>query len=151
MLLTQFKSLSLSKPSFHVSPPPPLSLLRKPSLSPPPPVGLRITNRKMMQGRVICDTNDKTVNVVVVRLAPHPKYHKRVRIKKKYQVHDPDNRFKVGDMIVLQKSRPFSKTKSFLALPVPPRNVRKPKEVAPAEEEEEEEEEIGIPLESQQS
>ncbi|KAI8544451.1 hypothetical protein RHMOL_Rhmol08G0297800 [Rhododendron molle] len=148
MLLTQFKSLSLSKPSFHVSPPP-LSLFRKPSLSPPPPVGLRITNMKTMQGRVICDTNDKTVNVVVVRLAKHPKYHKWVRIKKKYQVHDPDNRFKVGDMVVLQRSRPISKTKHFLALPVPPRNVRKPKEVAPAAEEEEEE--IGIPLESQQS
>ncbi|KAG5537706.1 hypothetical protein RHGRI_024980 [Rhododendron griersonianum] len=148
MLLTQFKSLSLSKPSFHVYPPPPsLSLLRKPSLSPPPPVGLRITNMKTMQGRVICDTNDKTVNVVVVRLAKHPKYHRLIRIKKKYQVHDPDNRFKVGDKIVLQRSRPISKTKHFLALPVPPRNVRKPKEVAPAEEEEE----IGIPLESQQS
>ncbi|KAF7135529.1 hypothetical protein RHSIM_Rhsim08G0223400 [Rhododendron simsii] len=104
---------------------------------------------KTMQGRVICDTNDKTVNVVVVRLAQHPKYHRRVRIKKKYQAHDPDNRFKVGDMVVLQRSRPISKTKSFLALPVPPRNVKKPKEVAPAAEEEEGE--IGIPLESQQS
>ncbi|KAH7867123.1 hypothetical protein Vadar_029091 [Vaccinium darrowii] len=101
---------------------------------------------KMMQGRVVCDTNDKTVNVSVTRLAKHPKYHRWVRIKKKFQAHDPDNRFKVGDRVLLQRSRPISKTKAFIAIPVPPRNV-KSKEVSPPPPPPEE---IGIPLESQQ-
>lgn len=85
-----------------------------------------------MQGRVVCATNDKTVAVEVVRLAPHPKYKRRVRMKKKYQAHDPDNVFKVGDVVRLEKSRPISKTKSFVALPVLKRN------------------DLGIPMESQQ-
>lgn len=92
---------------------------------------------KKMQGRVVCATSDKTVAVEVVRLAPHPKYKRRVRMKKKYQAHDPDNQFKVGDFVQLEKSRPISKTKTFIAVPVPPRNAPKPIG-------------LGIPLQSQQ-
>lgn len=94
-----------------------------------------------MQGRVVCSTNDKTVAVEVVRLAPHPKYKRRVRKKKKYQAHDPENRFKVGDFVQLQKSRPISKTKTFVALPAVV--TRSPKAAGSAPEE------LGIPLQSQ--
>ncbi|KAK1300681.1 hypothetical protein QJS10_CPB13g00918 [Acorus calamus] len=78
---------------------------------------------KKMQGRVVCATNDKTVAVEVVRLAPHPKYKRRVRKKKTFQAHDPDNAFNVGDLVQLERSRPISKNKCFLAVPVPPRNT----------------------------
>lgn len=98
---------------------------------------------RSMQGRVVCDTNDKTVAVEVVRLAPHPKYKRRVRKKKKYQAHDPENQFKVGDLVQLEKSRPISKTKTFVAIPVPARNRPKSQEAAEGE--------LGIPLESQQT
>ncbi|KAK7402295.1 hypothetical protein VNO78_14448 [Psophocarpus tetragonolobus] len=81
---------------------------------------------KSMQGKVVCATNDKTVAVEVVRLAPHPKYKRRERKKKKYQAHDPDNQFNVGDLVLLQKTRPISKTKAFLALPVPKRPSNPP-------------------------
>lgn len=93
---------------------------------------------------MVCATNDKTVAVEVVRLAPHPKYKRRVRKKKKYQAHDPDNQFKVGDVVRLEKSRPISKTKSFVALPVAARGGRK------AEGGGEAGNDLGIPLESQQ-
>ncbi|KAE8699472.1 30S ribosomal protein S17 [Hibiscus syriacus] len=93
---------------------------------------------KSLQGRVVCATNDKTVSVEVVRLAPHPKYKRRVRKKKKFQAHDLDNQFKVGDYVQLEKSRPISKTKTFIAVPVPSRNGKQDKG------------EIGIPLESNQ-
>ncbi|OMO66668.1 Ribosomal protein S17 [Corchorus olitorius] len=96
---------------------------------------------RSMQGRVVCATNDKTVSVEVVRLAPHPKYKRRVRKKKKFQAHDPDNQFKVGDYVQLEKSKPISKTKAFIAVPAPLRNIRPVKE---------ETGELGIPLESQQ-
>ncbi|XP_028789112.1 30S ribosomal protein S17, chloroplastic [Neltuma alba] len=82
----------------------------------------------------------KTVAVEVVRLAPHPKYKRRVRKKKKYQAHDPENQFKVGDLVQLEKSRPLSKTKTFVAVAVPPRGSKKDEASG----------EIGIPLESQQ-
>ncbi|XP_028085365.1 30S ribosomal protein S17, chloroplastic-like [Camellia sinensis] len=90
---------------------------------------------KTLQGRVVCATNDKTVAVEVVRLAPYPKYKRRVRKKKKFQAHDP--------YVQLEKSRPISKTKTFIAIPIAARNVPKPKEVPPPE--------LGLPLESQQT
>uniref|UniRef100_A0A2N9FC56 Small ribosomal subunit protein uS17c n=1 Tax=Fagus sylvatica TaxID=28930 RepID=A0A2N9FC56_FAGSY len=151
--LPPIHSLKLSTPFLHGSTP--LSLLSKPtsSLTPQsqslshtflPP----IRAMKSMQGKVVCATSDKTVAVEVVRLAPHPKYKRRVRKKKKYQAHDPDNKFKVGDIVQLEKSRPISKTKTFIAVPVLNRNLRK----KPTEKEGEEEvpKELGIPLESQQ-
>uniref|UniRef100_A0A5B7BHE2 Small ribosomal subunit protein uS17c n=1 Tax=Davidia involucrata TaxID=16924 RepID=A0A5B7BHE2_DAVIN len=146
-LVPPLKALKLTTPFLHGSSP--TSLLNKPSssLSPPnshPPHTFLppIRAMKSLQGRVLCSTNDKTVAVEVVRLAPHPKYKRRVRKKKTYQAHDPENRFKVGDFVQLEKSRPISKNKTFVAVPVPKRNVGKPKEAVPSE--------LGLPLESQQ-
>uniref|UniRef100_A0A1D1YP38 30S ribosomal protein S17, chloroplastic n=1 Tax=Anthurium amnicola TaxID=1678845 RepID=A0A1D1YP38_9ARAE len=131
-------------PFFHGSP----SLLpfpTRPSSLPPhqahSPLPLTVRAMRNMQGRVVCATNDKTVAVEVVRLAPHPKYKRRVRKKKTYQAHDPDNLFKVGDLVQLEKSRPISKNKAFVALPVAPRNAPKPAEAVPQD--------LGLPLESQ--
>ncbi|OAY76033.1 30S ribosomal protein S17, chloroplastic-like [Ananas comosus] len=99
----------------------------------PPPSSLPVVRAmKKLQGRVVCATNDKTVAVEVVRLAPHPKYKRRVRKKKKYQAHDPENLFKVGDFVQLEKSRPISKTKTFLAVPVAARNAPKPVDPVPS-------------------
>ncbi|KAF8025593.1 hypothetical protein BT93_F2434 [Corymbia citriodora subsp. variegata] len=113
--------------------------LRSPVISLPP-----IRAMRSLQGRVVCATSDKTVAVEVTRLAPHPKYKRRVRKKKKYQAHDPDNRFKVGDFVQLEKSRPISKTKTFIAVPVAPRNAR-----AASKSGGDGEGELGLPLESQ--
>ncbi|KAI3803400.1 hypothetical protein L1987_31551 [Smallanthus sonchifolius] len=78
-----------------------------------------------LQGRVICTTNDKTVNVEVVRLAPHPKCKRRVRKKKTFQAHDPENQFQIGDIVLLEECKPVSKKKTFLAVPVPKRTASK--------------------------
>ncbi|XP_062155708.1 small ribosomal subunit protein uS17c [Alnus glutinosa] len=139
------QSLKLSTPFLHGSAS--LSLLSKPtsSLTPQSHTFLPpIRAMKSLQGKVVCATNDKTVAVEVVRLAPHPKYKRRVRKKKKYQAHDPDNLFKVGDLVQLEKSRPISKTKTFIAVPLQSRNSKK------KAAEEDVPKELGIPLESQQ-
>ncbi|CAM8992106.1 unnamed protein product [Rhodiola kirilowii] len=118
--------LQLSNPFIHGSSPK-LPLLAKPTtpirnlthtFTPP------IRAMKSLQGRVVATVNDKTVAVEVTRLAPHPKYKRRVRKKKKYQAHDPDNVFKVGDFVQLEKCRPISKTKTFLAIPVPDKRIK---------------------------
>ncbi|KAG7590895.1 Ribosomal protein S17/S11 [Arabidopsis suecica] len=142
-LTSSLQALKLSSPFAHGSTP--LSSLSKPNSFPNhrmPALVPVIRAMKTMQGRVVCATSDKTVAVEVTRLAPHPKYKRRVRMKKKYQAHDPDNQFKVGDVVRLEKSRPISKTKSFVALPVVPRAARKA-EAGAADL-------LGIPLESQQ-
>jgi small subunit ribosomal protein S17 len=91
----------------------------------------RIEAARQLTGRVVTTKANKTVGVEVVRLAPHPKYHRRERIKKKYQAHDPENQFKVGDVVELVASRPISKTKHFLAVPVPPRDTRRKAQLLP--------------------
>ncbi|KAG8481905.1 hypothetical protein CXB51_026709 [Gossypium anomalum] len=121
----------LSKPNSSLSCQP----LKSPAFLPP------IRAMKSMQGKVVCATNDTTVSVEVVRLAPDPKYKRRVRKKKKFQAHDPDNQFQVGDIVQLEKSRPISKTKTFIAVPIPSKNGK------PGNEETGE---LGIPSESNQ-
>ncbi|GFP81862.1 30S ribosomal protein s17 chloroplastic [Phtheirospermum japonicum] len=155
MLLTsppilQFKSLSLSTPFLHGATAANHTHLFRPTTTsatrPPSSAVIPVIKAmKLLQGKVVCSTNDKTVAVEVVRLAPHPKYKRRVRKKKKYQAHDPLNQFKVGDLVQLEKGRPISKNKTFWAVPVPPRAGGKPKGGAVAEPPKE----LGIPLESQ--
>jgi small subunit ribosomal protein S17 len=111
----------------------PLHLHLTPSnaVAPRPALLGRISAAKQLTGRVVTTKADKTVGVEVVRLAPHPKYHRRERINKKYQAHDPENRFRVGDVVELLRSRPISKTKHFLAVPVPPRDTRRKAQLLP--------------------
>ena len=69
--------------------------------------------RRILQGKVVSDVNDKTVVVRVERRVTHPMYKKIIRLSKRYQAHDPDNRFKVGDTVRIRECRPLSATKRF--------------------------------------
>ncbi|KAG8066836.1 hypothetical protein GUJ93_ZPchr0004g40524 [Zizania palustris] len=109
----------------------PLRLQANGAAAAPVTAALTIKAAKQVTGRVVTTKADKTVGVEVVRLAPHPKYKRRERIKKKYQAHDPDNQFKVGDVVELRRSRPISKTKHFLAVPLPPRDTRRKSQLLP--------------------
>jgi small subunit ribosomal protein S17 len=64
-------------------------------------------------GRVISDKNDKTITVVVESYRTDSLYGKRVRSTKKYTAHDEDNDAKVGDKVLIEETRPLSKTKRY--------------------------------------
>lgn len=66
-----------------------------------------------MQGVVISDKMDKTVVVKVERRIQHPLYKKFIRRSKKYSAHDPDNAFKIGDLVKIRECRPISKRKRW--------------------------------------
>ena len=72
--------------------------------------------KRLLQGIVVSDKSDKTVVVDVERRFTHPILKKTVRRTKKYQAHDPENRFKVGDRVVIQESKPISKTKRWVVI-----------------------------------
>jgi small subunit ribosomal protein S17 len=72
--------------------------------------------KRLLQGIVVSDKADKTVVVDVERRFTHPLLKKTVRRTKKYQAHDPENRFKIGDRVVIQESRPISKTKRWVVV-----------------------------------
>lgn len=72
-----------------------------------------VAHKRVIQGRVVSKTGDKSVAVLVERRVIHPKYRKIVKRFKKYIVHDESNSVKVGDTIEAIECRPLSKRKSF--------------------------------------
>ena len=70
--------------------------------------------RRTLIGTVSSDQMDKTVSVLVVRRFKHPIYKKFVQKRKKYMAHDPGNRCKTGDTILIEESRPISKRKRWV-------------------------------------
>jgi len=70
--------------------------------------------KRLLQGVVVSDKADKTVVVKVERRFTHPLLKKTVRRTKNYQAHDAENRFKVGDQVSIEESKPISKTKSWV-------------------------------------
>jgi small subunit ribosomal protein S17 len=69
--------------------------------------------RRVLQGTVVSDANDKTVTVRVERRVAHPVYKKTIRRSKKYAAHDEKNQFKVGDKVQIIESAPISKSKRW--------------------------------------
>ena len=69
--------------------------------------------RRILNGKVIKKTGDKTVSVLVTRQTTHPIYKKIIRLSKKYLAHDNDNSISVGDSVKIQETRPLSKSKSW--------------------------------------
>ena len=72
--------------------------------------------KRQLQGIVVSDKPDKTVVVNVERRFTHPLFKKTVRRTKKYQAHDPENQYKVGDRVVIQESKPISKSKRWIVV-----------------------------------
>ena len=72
--------------------------------------------RRVLQGMVVSDKNDKTVVVRVERQVMHPVYKKYVRKSKKFHAHDAENRFKTGDIVRIRECKPLSKLKSWEVL-----------------------------------
>ena len=69
--------------------------------------------KKILNGKVIKDQNDKTVVVLVKRRYSHSFFKKVINSSKKYHAHDETNKFKVGDVVKIIESRPFSKKKKW--------------------------------------
>lgn len=72
--------------------------------------------KRILQGVVVSDKNDKTVVVKVERRFTHPLFKKTVRRTKKYHAHDEANTFNVGDVVRIQETRPLSKLKCWVVL-----------------------------------
>ena len=72
--------------------------------------------KRIPQGVVVSDKRDKTVVVSVERQVMHPVYKKFVKRSKKFAAHDENNQFKVGDIVKIEESRPYSKTKTWTVI-----------------------------------
>lgn len=73
--------------------------------------------KRVLQGTVVSDKNDKTVTVLVERRYTHPVLKKTVRSSKKYRAHDETNAFRTGDTVRIEECPPMSRTKRWVVLP----------------------------------
>ena len=69
--------------------------------------------KKILSGIVVSDKPNKTITVLVERKYQHPILKKIIRVRKKYNAHDENNKFKNGDKVSIIESKPFSKNKKF--------------------------------------
>ena len=69
--------------------------------------------KRILSGKVVKKSGDKSVSVLVTRQTTHPIYKKIIRVSKKYLAHDADNTIAVGENVKIQETKPLSKTKSW--------------------------------------
>ena len=73
-------------------------------------------SKKVLNGEVIKDKNNKTIVVLVKRKYSHSFFGKVITSAKKYHAHDEKNKFKKGDNVKIIESKPFSKKKKWEAI-----------------------------------
>jgi small subunit ribosomal protein S17 len=64
-------------------------------------------------GKVVSDKMDKTVTVLIERRVKHPVYGKYMTRSSKLHAHDENNECKMGDMVTISETRPYSKSKTW--------------------------------------
>ena len=70
-------------------------------------------SRKVRQGVVVSDANDRTIVVQIKERKPHPIYKKMMTTTKKFHAHDEANEAHVGDTVRIMETRPMSKMKRW--------------------------------------
>jgi small subunit ribosomal protein S17 len=69
--------------------------------------------KTILKGVVVSDKPNKTITVMVERKYSHPVLKKVIKVRKNYNAHDENNKFKTGDKVSIIESKPFSKNKKF--------------------------------------
>ena len=72
--------------------------------------------RRILEGNVVSDKQDKTVTVLVERRYMHPVYKKYIKSTDKYTAHDEANQYKEGDRVSIIECRPISKRKRWTVI-----------------------------------
>lgn len=70
-------------------------------------------SRKTARGYVVSDKMDKTIVVEVEDRVKHPLYGKVIRVTSKVKAHDENNTAGIGDLVLINETRPLSATKRW--------------------------------------
>ena len=91
--------------------------------------------KRVLQGVVVSDKQNKTVVVSVERRYTHPIFKKTIRRSKKFHAHDENNTHKTGDVVSIEEHRPLSKNKRWIVVgtPSPDAAPKSGQKAAPAE------------------
>ena len=72
--------------------------------------------KRILQGTVVSDGNEKTIVVNVDRRVMHPLYKKTITRSSKFHAHDENNTFKIGDKVKIIECRPIPKKKTWTVI-----------------------------------
>lgn len=75
-----------------------------------------IVAKRRLEGVVVSAAMPKTRVVLVERLQAHQKYGKRFHTSRRYAVHDEHDLTHLGDRVVIEQTRPLSRTKRWRVL-----------------------------------
>jgi len=69
--------------------------------------------KRQIKGKIVSDKMDKTVVVEVLTKKKHSKYHKYYTVSTRFKAHDGENKYKTGQVVVIEDVRPMSKDKRW--------------------------------------
>jgi small subunit ribosomal protein S17 len=78
---------------------------------------------RVLTGKVVSNSRNKTIAVLVERKVRHPIYKKYIKRSTKVHVHDENNECGLGDVVRVSESKPFSKTKNWALVEVVEKSV----------------------------
>ena len=81
------------------------------------------TVERTLTGKVVSNSRDKTIAVLVERKVRHPIYKKYIKRSTKVHAHDENNECGLGDVVRVSESKPFSKTKNWALVEVVEKSV----------------------------
>lgn len=70
-------------------------------------------NKRKLEGVVVSEKMAKTRIVEVSRLTKHPRFHKYYKVTKRFAAHDEEGKYKTGDFVVIEETKPMSRTKRW--------------------------------------
>ena len=73
---------------------------------------------RVLTGKVVSNSRDKTIAVLIERRVRHPIYKKYIKRSTKVHAHDEKNECSLGDVVRVSESKPFSKTKNWALIEV---------------------------------
>ncbi len=78
---------------------------------------------RVLTGKVVSNSRDKTIAVLIERRVRHPIYKKYIKRSAKVHAHDEKNECRLGDVVKVSESKPFSKTKNWALIEVVEKSV----------------------------
>ena len=78
---------------------------------------------RTLTGKVVSNSRDKTIAVLVERKVRHPIYKKYIKRSTKVHAHDEKNECGLGDVVKVSESKSFSKTKNWALVEVVEKSV----------------------------
>jgi small subunit ribosomal protein S17 len=71
------------------------------------------TSQRTIIGKVVSNKMKKTIVVQVERKVKHPLYGKFVKKFSKMYAHDEEQKSNIGDLVLIEQTRPLSKLKRW--------------------------------------